>query len=1313
MKFSKLALFASILTVICGLTAISTSAQTSSSKRKTAAKTSVRAKKVKEKDLHADPDLRSQKTSGRRSDGDENRKPQKGEIKASRKATSQDQERAADEVSEPMASKLVRAKSFTGDLRSIPYSRPAMVDREELEAPNEDEVIVGDPVPLGSGRPEAPTATAPIPLSTFAGLDFTTFGTGFPPDTNGDVGPTYYIQSVNGSIGIYNKSTGVRVVGISLNSFMSAGAFGNLCDTNNSGDPVVLYDSFEDRWIITDFAFATSGGFAVSPSLQCFAASKTGDPVSGGWNFYSTTDADLFNDYGKFAIWPDGVYMSANMFGFGSGGSFSTVRVRALNKAQMYAGAPTVQVVVFNAPAGEFTMLPANARLQTGTPPAGSPNYFSVVWQFTNAVSIYKFHVDWNRISTSTFTGPFISIAPASWGSPPSTVPTSGGNNIDTLALRLMMQNQYTNIGGVESVWNSHTVLGGAAGTAAPRFYQVNVTGGTVAAATTQAVTSTPDTTVNRFMPSLAVDKDGNMLMGYTAASSTLLPALRWAGRLAGDPASTLPQTEVDMQTGTGTQLGNCGGSPCTRWGDYSTMTLDPDGCTFWYTGEYYIATGLNWQNRIGSTRYPTCVSPSPGIIQGTVTSSVTGLPINGANVSLGSRTTTTNASGFYSFASLPPGTYPTDAAAATGYTSSTVANVVVNSGLTTTQDFSLATPAANACPLDTTQADFQTGVPTTVDLTTSAGDVTLVNTPNVDQQSTTLGTSGVGITITTWGGQTFTPAVTGQLTKADINLFCSGCTGTTPNLTLSVRATSGGLPIGADLATATITGFSSGASVYYTGTFASPPTLTAGTVYALAIRPTANPSVGIYALTRSGTSTAGADVYAGGSRVSGATSGTVWSIPTTGGVTTDTGFRTYMQTGFSAAGNLVSGTKDANPVLAGSTSWTTLSWTATTPALTTLQFQVAASNNVNGPFNFVGPDGTAATFFTTSGASLSQFNGNRYLKYKAYLATTNSAVTPTLNDVTICFTNPRVWTGAVSSDWNNPANWSSSGAPGTSDAAIIPATGVTNDPVNTSSVSVASLQLGAGRIVDTGVNTLTVSTCSPSAVTGGSATSFVRGSLTRCVDSTGTYSFPVGTANGYSPVSLNGIVGSGNFNVNPVQAFLTGTNTAQSIQRNWGLTRVSGPTSTNITLTYLDADVPGGANEAGFNFIRRSSGVNAAFPPTTIDTAANTFTLNNVAAFSDWTLGNNSAPTAAGVSIAGRVISADGRGVRNANVTLRDASGNLRTAITSSFGYYRFDDVAVGQTYVCSVRSKRYQFSPKVVSLVDELTGLDFVAEP
>ena len=252
--------------------------------------------------------------------------------------------------------------------------------------------------------------------------------------------------------------------------------------------------------------------------------------------------------------------------------------------------------------------------------------------------------------------------------------------------------------------------------------------------------------------------------------------------------------------------------------------------------------------------------------------------------------------------------------------------------------------------------------------------------------------------------------------------------------------------------------------------------------------------------------------------------------------------------------------------------------------------------------------------------ASLSQFNGFRYLKYIAYLSTTDTTATPTVNDVTICYTTPRVWTGAVSSDWNNPANWSSGGLPGSSDAAIIPTAGVTNDPTNTSSVSVASLSLGSGRIVDTGGNTLTVNTCSPSAITGGSSTSYVKGSLIRCVDPSGTYLFPVGTALGYSPASLSGIAGTGNFSVTPVEAYIAGVDTAVSPKRYWSLTPISGVTSANISLTYLDADLPPSPPEASYVIIRNSAGHNGSYTPTTINTATNTFTLNGVSAFSDWT---------------------------------------------------------------------------------------------
>jgi hypothetical protein len=115
-------------------------------------------------------------------------------------------------------------------------------------------------------------------------------------------------------------------------------------------------------------------------------------------------------------------------------------------------------------------------------------------------------------------------------------------------------------------------------------------------------------------MGSLAVDKEGNMALGYSASSATLNPEIRYNGRLASDPLNTLPQGEATLAGNpspvNGTQSGNCGGSTCIRWGDYSAMTLDPDGCTFWYTQEYYAANGLNWHTRVGAFRFDNAPSP-------------------------------------------------------------------------------------------------------------------------------------------------------------------------------------------------------------------------------------------------------------------------------------------------------------------------------------------------------------------------------------------------------------------------------------------------------------------------------------------------------------------------------------------------------------------------------------------------------------------------------------------------------------------------------------------------------------------------------
>ena len=387
------------------------------------------------------------------------------------------------------------------------------------------------------------------------------------------------------------------------------------------------------------------------------------------------------------------------------------------------------------------------------------------------------------------------------------------------------------------------------------------------------------------------------------------------------------------------------------------------------------------------------------GTLQGTITSA--GNPISGATVTAGAFSATTNGSGFYQFSAISAGTY-TVSASATGYNSNSANGVVVSGGGTTVQNLSLTPLTPSACLTDTTFADFSTGTGSNVDIAISPNDVKLGHAggEQLDLSVTDSSNSGNGFTAagTTWWGQTFTPTITGTLTKLDVELFCSGCSGTTSSIVVNVHATSGGLPTGAALATATIPAFSSGAGTYYTVTFGSPASLTSGTVYAFTVHASSAISAGQYAVVRTTN-----NLYGGGQSVISSNSGGTWG---TVNPSKDLEFHTYITTPFTYPnpGNFTSSTKDSGAVTGTTPTWTTLSWTATTPANTTVKFQAAGSNSASGPFSFVGPDGTAATFFTTSGASLSQFNGKRYLQYKAFLSTTDTNVTPTLRDVTVCY---------------------------------------------------------------------------------------------------------------------------------------------------------------------------------------------------------------------------------------------------------------------------------------------------------------------
>jgi hypothetical protein len=456
-------------------------------------------------------------------------------------------------------------------------------------------------------------AFAPAVGLGFEGLGNAQYGfsvTGAPPDTNGAVGATQYVQWVNISFAIFNKSTGALISGPTLGNTLWSG-FGGGCQTNNDGDPIVLYDKLANRWIFSQFSVSTT------PYLQCIAVSTTSD-ATGTYNRYSF-QYNNFDDYPKMGVWPDGYYETFNMF---NGNTFVGADACAYNRTAMLNGTSATQIC-FQQNSSVGGLLPADLD-GTTAPPAGSSNY--MLYYGTNNLNLFKFHVDFTTPSNSTFTGPTtISVAaftPLCNGG--TCVPQPGtANQLDSLADRLMHRLAYRNFGTHESLVVNHSVVAGGGG--GVRWYEIQNPSGTPVLA--QQGTFAPDSSY-RWMGSMAMDKVGDLAVGYSVSNgSSVFPSIAFTGRIPTDPSGTL-QAETRLISGSGSQTGTL-----TRWGDYSAMQVDPvDDCTFWYTNEYIKSNGtFNWNTRIASFKFPNCVTfpltvTLGGIGGGTVTSSPSGI---------------------------------------------------------------------------------------------------------------------------------------------------------------------------------------------------------------------------------------------------------------------------------------------------------------------------------------------------------------------------------------------------------------------------------------------------------------------------------------------------------------------------------------------------------------------------------------------------------------------------------------------------------------------------------------------------------------
>jgi hypothetical protein len=459
-------------------------------------------------------------------------------------------------------------------------------------------------IPPGADQEDgALQTTIHAQIATTPGLNFAGVGNGdygfspnaAPPDTNLAAGATQVVQWVNESFAVFDKASGAIASGFPKAGNTLWAGFGGGCETNNDGDPIVQYDKAANRWVMTQFSVSTT------PYLQCVAVSTTSD-ATGSYNRYAFSYGNTqFPDYPKLGIWPDAYYISFNIFNNGT--TFAGAKLCAYDRTAMLAGAAATQEC-FQLSNSFGGLLPSDLD-GTTAPPAGAPNTFMNYG--TNALNLWKFHADFAHPANATLTGPVSLSVPA------FTAACGGGScipqpntrqKLDSLADRLMYRLAYRNFGDHEALvvnqsvkvsGNKHSQVVGL------RWYEVR--NPSTSPSLFQSGTYSPDST-NRWMGSIAMDKAGDIALGYSASSGAVFPSIRYSGRVPTDPLGTL-QTENIIQTGGGSQLTNL-----NRWGDYSAMSVDPvDDCTFWYTTEYLKSSGtFNWSTRIASFRFPGCL---------------------------------------------------------------------------------------------------------------------------------------------------------------------------------------------------------------------------------------------------------------------------------------------------------------------------------------------------------------------------------------------------------------------------------------------------------------------------------------------------------------------------------------------------------------------------------------------------------------------------------------------------------------------------------------------------------------------------------
>lgn len=475
-----------------------------------------------------------------------------------------------------------------------------------------------------------------------------------PSDNSLAVGPNHVVQTVNSRLAIFDKRGAVLYGSVPTNTVFAG--FGGSCELRNNGDAVVRYDQLANRWLVVMPIFrrapsrpdqppewsasprahdAPAGvrgqpngaallpvppGDTVTPGAgrgraagppppadtgpysMCYAVSTSPNPL-GTWYRYEFL-RPLFPDYPRPAVWPDGWYVPSS-----TGDDVIEKHACVADRTRMLRGEPaTEQCLVIDG-----VNFLNNADLDgTRVPPRGAPNPMLATGgtQLTgdlddDGIYVWQFHVDWKDPSKTRVTGPVkVNVAPYSYlcgGQLTNCVPQPGTDRrLDAQGDKLMARVVYRNLGGRESIVAVHSVNTEAAA-GGVRWYEFDVGRRDRALALRQQGTYAPDS-FYRWMASPAVDRAGNIVIGYSFGGTPHFAGQRIAGRLAGDSSGMLTVRELVLARGEASQTNTL------RWEDYTQTAVDPaDDCTIWYVGDYLRAGATTYSTRIAAVRLPRC----------------------------------------------------------------------------------------------------------------------------------------------------------------------------------------------------------------------------------------------------------------------------------------------------------------------------------------------------------------------------------------------------------------------------------------------------------------------------------------------------------------------------------------------------------------------------------------------------------------------------------------------------------------------------------------------------------------------------------